>query len=282
METHAYAVGAAVAAGGGVHIHVHNLLFAVFFFYHPAHLMGKLRGIAMADADAVGGNVLAQFAHFVHQEIQRFGTSFGRSNAHHLAFLAHVDEGAYANEGTHGGGKAAHPAAAAEEFEVIGKEIHGKLVHFRAGPFQHLVQCFTRFYQVTHLAHNGIAEGGDTFGVYLLEARARILFLKERNGLVHGVEGVGHRAREMHVQDVVPGHKVADEIVDILLFGDGTGGGKDASAKGVVEGVRIEAVKIHIRIRGFCVDAVGHRNERITVLGRQSGRHVGIGVGVNF
>ena len=53
MEADAYAVGAAVAAGGGVHVHKDDILFSVFLFDLPGQFLCDLRRVGVAYADAV-------------------------------------------------------------------------------------------------------------------------------------------------------------------------------------------------------------------------------------
>ena len=188
-----------MAAGGGIHVHEYNVLFAVLVLDHGGNVAGNLGGIGVADADAVLLQFVAQFSHLVHQIGHGVHPALGGTHGHHFTLLAHVDEGTHADEGAHRGRQSAHTAAAAEELQVIGKEIHGEFVYLGLGPFQNLVQRFAGLHQVSHFPHNGVADGGNALGINFFEAGLGVLGLELGNGLVHGVEGVGHGPGEVNV-----------------------------------------------------------------------------------
>ena len=267
-----------MAAGGGIHIHIFDTLRAEFVFDHLAHLMGDVRGVGMADTDPVLMDIVAQLRHHIHQMGHGLEPAGLRSHGNHFPFLAHVDDGTHADQGSHGGGQPAYTAAAAEELEVVGKEVHGKMIHFFLGPLQDLVQGFSGLHKVSHLPRDVVADGGNAFGVDFLETGSGIFLLQLCDGLVHDVEGVGHGPGEVYVEDVVAFLEVFFEVADIPLFGNGAGGGQNACTQCVVESVGVECLEIFVGIDRFCVDAVGHRDQRVTVFSRNGGRDVGVGV----
>ena len=231
--------------------------------------MGNFRSVGMADANPVFLQVTAQFSHLAEQEVDGLGPALGGADGNHLAFLAHVDEGTHPNQGAHGGGKASYTAAAAEELEVIGKEIHGEMVYLHGGPGQDFVQGLAGLHQVSHLAHDGVADGSDALGVNLFETGGRVLLPQLGYGLVHGVEGIGHGAGEVDIENLVSGREVLLEVLDVLFLGDGAGGGQNAATEPVIEGMRVEGLEINVRIGGPGLDAVRHGDEAVPVFGRQ-------------
>ena len=86
----------------------------------------------------------------------------------------------------------------------------------------------------------------------------------------------------MNVEYVVPRGKIRLEIRDVSLFRDCTGRRDYSRPQGVIELVIIEAVEILVRVDCSGIDAVWHRNQRITVLCSYLGSGIGVGVGKEF
>ena len=154
------------------------------------------------------------------------------------------------------------------------------MVDFRFRPFQHFVERLAGLEQVADRPDDGVADGGDALGVDLLEPAFRIFGAEFRHGLVHRVEGVGHRAGEVHVEHVVAGGEFRLEVFEVTLFRDGAGGGQDAAAQDVVEGPAVEFGEVDVRVDGFGVDAVGHADELVAIFSGDGGGNVGVSVSI--
>ena len=79
MEAYAHAVGAAVAAGGGVHVYIYDILLAIALLDEAGDDAGNLGGVGVADADAVLFNLVSQLLR-LHKMIYLFFLSSLNNN----------------------------------------------------------------------------------------------------------------------------------------------------------------------------------------------------------
>ena len=125
---------------------------------HVYKLRRQLGRVGVPYNEAVLLDVQPRFFYILNQLFHHLGAALDRSEAFHLAFAAHMDDGAQADETAHGGRKPAHPPAATEEFQVVRKEILGVMVHFAAAPFDSLFSAHARIQAVAQLEGVEITE----------------------------------------------------------------------------------------------------------------------------
>ena len=153
------------------------------------------------------------------------------------------------------------------------------MIDFGLCPFDEFFGGLALFIQIADRAHEIVAHDRDALCVDRIESALRKLFEKLRDRFVHRAEGDGHRRGEMHVQDVVALFELGTEIIEIAFRGNAAGRGQHAVAQGLIECVRIERIVVLVRPDGLCVDAVGHRDQTVSVFFCNFRRDVGIGIG---
>lgn len=272
-----------MAAGGGVDDGAfYGKMFAKSLFKLAHQLVGKSRCIGVGHNHAVLLDVLSQLRNRVHQAGNCLAAAFDRADADHLSVLVHVNDRANAQHGAHGGGEAGHSAASMEKAQVVREEVHGEPVHLGFRPIQNLLRSPPGEVLISDLLDDVQAADGNALGVDLKEAAFGVFRLQLCHGAVHCVEGGGHGAGEVDIENVVPCGKDRLEILPVLRLADGAGGGQQAVPQPVVERMGVKGGKIHIGINGLGFDRIGHTDEGISEVLRLLRSQIGVGIGELF
>ena len=123
--------------------------------------LGVLGAVAVADEHGLGGGIVGQLAHLVHQGGERRLAPAGLGHVDEMALVVHMEHRLDLEHGAHHGGGGGHPPALFQEEQVVNGEVVALAQLVRLRPIPDLLHGFALLAQLGGLVdQHSLAKGG--------------------------------------------------------------------------------------------------------------------------